>query len=144
MELARYRPDSCVCINVLEHVEDDRAALCHMAATLTPGGDIVLLVPAFAALYGPIDRKLGHYRRYNRDSIREVAMAAGLRVRKLRYMNVTGFFGWWVNAHVFRRDAQSEKQIEFFDRWIVPVQSRLEALVPPLLGQSLLVVLTPR
>lgn len=141
LELARYRPDSCVCLNVLEHVEDDRAALSHMAATLTPGGVIILLVPAFPALYGPIDRNLGHYRRYNRESIHVLVQAAGLRIRKLRYMNFSGFFGWWANAHIFHREAQSERQIEFFDRWIVPVQSRLEALVPPLFGQSLLAVL---
>jgi len=140
--LARFRPDSCVCLNVLEHVENDAAALRHMAATLVPGGIIVLLVPAFPSLYGLIDRHLGHYRRYRQDSLRQLAAAAGLRIRKLRYMNFIGFFGWWANAHLFRREAQSSSQIEFFDRWIVPAESRLESLIPPPFGQSLLAVLT--
>ena len=65
-DLARFRPDSCVCLNVLEHIADDRSALEAMASILAPGGVIVLLLPAFQALYGPIDRHLGHYRRYDR------------------------------------------------------------------------------
>jgi SAM-dependent methyltransferase len=140
-DLARYQPDSCVCLNVLEHIEDDYAALRHMYATLAPGGVIVLLVPAFSALYGPIDHRLGHYRRYSRDSIRKLAAAAGLHVRKLHYVNVAGFFGWWLNSHVFRREAQSLRQIEIFDRWVVPVESRLESLIRAPFGQSLLAVL---
>jgi SAM-dependent methyltransferase len=140
-ELARYRLDSCVCLNVLEHIEDDHAALRHMAATLAPGGTIVLLVPAFQSLYGPIDRNLGHYRRYTRGAIRKLADAARLRIRKLHYMNVVGFFGWWANSHIFHREAQSRRQIEFFDRWVVPVESRIESLLPPPFGQSLLAVL---
>jgi hypothetical protein len=46
-----------------------------------------------------------------------------------------------VNSHIFRRGAQSERQIEIFDRYVVPVMSRLEGMVPPPFGQSLFVVL---
>ena len=56
-------------------------------------------------------------------------------------MNLCGFFGWWANSHVFRREAQSERQIEFFDRKVVPLQSRIESMAPPPFGQSLFVVL---
>ena len=139
--LARFGADTCVCLNVLEHIEDDRAALGRMASVVGQGGTIVLLVPAFAALYGPIDRKLGHYRRYSRSAIGELAASAGLTVRRAHYVNLAGFFGWWANAHLLRREAQSEGQIRFFDRWVVPFQSRLEAVVPPPFGQSLFVVL---
>ena len=66
-ELARFHPDSCVCLNVLEHIEDDRRRSQAWHPCSTPGGVIVLLVPAFPALYGPIDRNLGHCRRYRRS-----------------------------------------------------------------------------
>jgi len=140
-QLARFAPDSCVCLNVLEHIEDDRAALAAMASVLVPGGMIVLLVPAFPALYGPIDRNLQHARRYSRGSLVTLARACGLEVRRLRYVNFAGFFGWWMNAHLFRRQVQSRTQIEIFDRYIVPWLSRLEASVPPPFGQSLFAVL---
>ena len=139
--LARFRPDSVVCVNVLEHIEDDAAALRSMAEIVVPGGVIVILVPAFEALYGPIDRNLGHYRRYRRGSLTRLAAGASLAVHKLHYVNAAGFFGWWVNARVLKRQTQSDGQIAFFDRWVVPVFSALESAVPPLFGQSLLAVL---
>jgi SAM-dependent methyltransferase len=140
-DLARFHPDSCVCLNALEHIRDDRQALDGMASILGPGGVVVLLVPAFPALYGPIDRNLGHYRRYSRGAIASLAAATSLRIRKVHYVNAAGFFGWWVNSHILRRRAQSEKQIEIFDRYLVPLLSRVEGMVPPPFGQSLFVVL---
>jgi SAM-dependent methyltransferase len=140
-DLGRYRPDSVVCVNVLEHIGDHAAALRSMAEILAPGGAIVLLVPAFDALYGSIDRNLGHYRRYRRSSLTALARGAGLDVRKLHYVNAAGFFGWWVNARLLKRETQSDGQIAVFDRWIVPVLSTIESAVPPPFGQSLLAVL---
>jgi SAM-dependent methyltransferase len=136
-ELGTLKPDTIVCLNVLEHIEDDGAALRQMASILPAGGAIVLLVPGFPSLYGPIDRKLGHYRRYTRGSLEK--LANGLRIRELRYVNAVGFFGWWINARLGRSE-QSERQIALFDR-LVPLLSRIEGLLPPPFGQSILAVL---
>jgi ubiquinone/menaquinone biosynthesis C-methylase UbiE len=140
-EFQSFRGDSCVCLNVLEHVEHDADALRQMAKVLAPGGVIILLVAASPSLYGRIDELLGHYRRYTRASISRLAREAGLHVKTSYYLNAVGFFGWWTNSHIFKRDAQSPAQIEFFDRYIVPVASRIESVVPPPFGQSLFVVL---
>jgi hypothetical protein len=129
-----------VLLNVLEHIDDDLGTVQRIASILPPRGRIALLAPAFPSLYGPIDRNLGHYRRYSRVGIRHLAQAAGLEIRKLRYVNALGFFGWWTNAHLLRRTAQSESQIHLFDR-LVPMVSRLESIVPPPFGQSLFAVL---
>jgi 2-polyprenyl-3-methyl-5-hydroxy-6-metoxy-1,4-benzoquinol methylase len=139
--LESFRADSCVCLNVLEHIEDDRDALRRMASVLTPDGIVVLIVPAFPSLYGPIDELLGHYRRYTRASISKLAEAAGMTVNTAHYMNAIGFFAWWINAHILKRRAQSAAQIEVFDRYVVPVSSRLEGWMHPPFGQSLFVVL---
>jgi SAM-dependent methyltransferase len=140
-DLASLRPDSCVCLNVLEHVEEDATALRAMASVLVPGGVIVLLVHAFQVLFGPIDRNLGHQRRYSRGSLRQLAALTGLRIRKVHYSNCVGFFGWWTNSHILKREAQSERQIEVFDRYLVPLISAAERLARPPFGQSLLAVL---
>ncbi len=139
-ELAGFAADSCVCLNVLEHLADDARALCAIASLLAPGGVIVLLVPAFPALYGPIDRNLGHYRRYTLDSLTRLATETGLRVRKAHYVNCAGFFGWWLNSHILKRESQSAKQIAAFER-LVPALSRLEEIAHPPFGQSLFAVL---
>ncbi len=139
--LARFEPDSCVCLNVLEHTPDDCLALAQMGAVVRPGGAIVLMVPAFPSLYGPIDRNLGHFRRYSRAAIARLAQRAGLRLRRVRYSNFIGFFGWWMNARVWKLEAQSARQIEVFDRYLVPIASAVEEIVPPPFGQSLVAVL---
>ena len=139
--LRRYAPDTCVCLNVLEHIEDDAEALDSMASILPAGGTVVLIVPAFAALYGPIDRNLGHYRRYSRRSITMLGQAAGLKVRKAHYMNSAGWAGWWLNARILKREKQSAAQIRFFDRYVVPPMEWVEERIRPPFGQSLFVVL---
>ncbi len=140
-DLSKFRPDSCVCLNVLEHIADDRQAMWNMTSVLEPGRVIVLIVPAFEALYGPIDHNLGHYRRYNPSSLRKLAADNGMRIRKMNYMNSIGFLGWWANARLFKRESQSEGQIEFFDRRLVPLLEPIERLAPPPFGQSLFVTM---
>ena len=140
-QLATLQLDSCVCLNVLEHVRDDAAALRAMARAIRPGAPIALIVPAFPSLYGPVDRKLGHFRRYTRTSLAATAHNARLAIREMQYLNVAGFFGWWLNARVLKRDAQSAAQIALFDRWIVPAAARIESVFGAPFGQSLFAVL---
>lgn len=140
-DLAALQPDSVVCLNVLEHVRDHRLALQHMHDVLVPGGRAVFLLPAFESLYGPIDSNLGHFRRYSKASWRALAESTGFRVRLSRYFNSIGFFGWWANARLFHRTAQSESQIELFDKVAVPLLSRLEGWIEPPFGQSIFTVI---
>jgi SAM-dependent methyltransferase len=141
LEWKHYNLDSVVMLNVLEHIADDARALQHAHAVLPKGGNLILLLPAFESLYGPIDANLGHYRRYSKGSIRRLVESQGFRVRRLRYFNSVGWFGWWVNARISRKTEQSEEQIRFFDSRIVPLLSRLEAAIEPPIGQSLFAVL---
>lgn len=134
-------PDSVVCLNVLEHIEDDLGTLKAFASILPQGGRAVLIVPAFMGLYGPIDKHLGHYRRYTRSSFASTAARAGFKANELRYMNTVGFFGWWANAKILKREEQSEGQIDLFDKRIVPVLERLESWISPPFGQSVFAVL---
>ena len=139
--LAEHDFDSIVCLNVLEHISDDRKALEQMHAVLSPAGRVILIVPAFESLYGPIDAKLGHFRRYSWNQLRQLASTLGFKITVGHYLNVVGFFGWWFNAHVLRKTEQSEKQIRFFDSWIVPTMSKIEGIVTPPFGQNIFAVL---
>ncbi|HEX7254494.1 MAG TPA: class I SAM-dependent methyltransferase [Gaiellaceae bacterium] len=74
--------DAAVLGEVLEHVEDDRAALQEVARVLRPGSVIALSVPADPSLYGPSDEWAGHVRRYTRPDLIGVCTAAGLAVHR--------------------------------------------------------------
>ena len=136
-----FEPDTIICLNVLEHIQDDRNALAHMFNIMRPGGKVCLIVPAYEALRGPIDNALGHYRRYTLGKVRRVSLSVGFVIRNLHYMNVVGFFGWWLNARVFKRTNQSPFQVRAFDRFVVPSLLRMERMVPPPFGQNIFAVL---
>jgi SAM-dependent methyltransferase len=88
--------DYVLCQNVLEHIEDDHAAMSAMAAGLRPGGRLTVLVPAHPRLYGALDRTFGHHRRYTRERLRDVVESAGLVITDLHAFNLLGVPGWWV------------------------------------------------
>ncbi len=77
--------DLVTCIDVLEHLEDDRRAIGELVRILRPGGLLVVSVPAFKFLWGDHDTIYGHHRRYTTGEIRDRFEAAGLRMRKASY-----------------------------------------------------------
>src|SRR5437016_9797179 len=57
--------DTVICLNVLEHIEDDRRGLANLYSALDHGGRAILLVPEGQSVFGTIDVALGHFRRYS-------------------------------------------------------------------------------
>jgi len=137
---AEKKFDAIVLMNVLEHIKDDRAVLAELKKFLSPTGRIVVLVPAGQWAFGPMDTRLGHYRRYTKAYTRPLVAGLGLELEKMRYYNFVGIWGWWYNAKFGKIQAQSDTQIRIFDGWIVPALSRVEKFLPPPVGQSLLFV----
>jgi SAM-dependent methyltransferase len=131
--------DTVVCTNVLEHVRDDRRGLEHMHTLLVPGGRLLLFVPAFPALWGTLDEADHHYRRYGRSELRTKLVDAGFRVERLAFTNPLGIVGWVLNGKVLKRQVVSAGQLRLYDR-LVPALSRLERVVRPPLGLSLVAV----
>jgi SAM-dependent methyltransferase len=80
-QIAGLRFDLLLLLDVLEHVEDDRALLLRLTRDhLRPGGQVLIMVPAIPALYGSHDVFLKHYRRYERRALVELARSCGVRV----------------------------------------------------------------
>ncbi len=136
--LAAERFDTVICLNVLEHVENDRASLAVLRRLLTPGGRLVLLVPALRALYGTLDHALGHHRRYGRAELVAKLRDAGLSPRHVEYFNLAGIPGWWLAGRVLRRSLIPTASLRWYDA-LVPL-FRLERLLPWRIGQSLIAI----
>ena len=139
-ELAAYKFDTVVCVNVLEHIEDDIAALATFREVVIPQGKIAVFVPAVQAAYGPLDAELGHYRRYSRTTLHRAFTLAGLKVLKLRYTNPIGLLGWMYNAHISKSLTHSPEQVRLFDQLIAPWALPIDRLIPPPVGLSLVCV----
>jgi glycosyltransferase involved in cell wall biosynthesis len=102
-DLAGDRLDSVVCLNVLEHIDDDTRVLAELYRAIEPGGVLIVLVPAHAQLYSDLDRNLGHHRRYTRELLEERFREAGFVVEKSRYFNWVGAIGWYVYGRLMQR-----------------------------------------
>lgn len=100
---------SVVCLNMLEHFEDDLKALQNFHRALRQGGGIAVLVPAFPGLYGSMDQKFGHFRRYRAKGIRELMERAGFSCR-VEYFNLLGIPGWWWRFRVMKSESFSPRQ----------------------------------
>jgi len=102
-DLAGNRIDSVVCLNVLEHIEDDKRVLAELYRAIEPGGVVIVLVPAHPELYSDLDRHLGHFRRYTRALLEERFREAGFAIEKSRYFNWVGAAGWYVFGRLLKR-----------------------------------------
>ncbi|HSQ34971.1 MAG TPA: class I SAM-dependent methyltransferase [Candidatus Binatia bacterium] len=134
--------DAILSVNVLEHIEADEHELSSYRQRLAKRqGTLCLFVPARPELFTAIDRDFGHFRRYTRAGLRVKLETAGFTVRRLAYFNLIGYFGWWWNFHLLKKRSFAAEQVRFFDRYIFPLQHRIEAnVMRPPIGMSLLAV----
>ena len=128
--------DTIVCMNVLEHIADDRSALRHMMEMLRPRGTLFLLVPAHNSFFTPWDDASGHFRRYSKRDVRamisEVPDSSRFQVTQY-YFNAIGGLGHFFVFQVLGKAPTKSVagEIGFFDKWIVPVMRRIEGRRTP-------------
>ncbi|MEY2403999.1 MAG: hypothetical protein QOD38_1550 [Acidimicrobiaceae bacterium] len=132
--------DTIVVINVLEHIEDDAAALATFRDHLRPGGHLLVYAPAFEGLYSDFDQKIGHYRRYHRGPMIGAMLRAGLEVVDANYVNAPGALAWWLMAKKLRLQPTAPWSVRLYDRVFVPMVRRIESGRKIPLGQSILCV----
>ena len=131
--------DCVLYIDVLEHIEDDRAEIQAAARLVRPSGYMVILAPAHRWLFSEFDKTIGHLRRYNRTTLLAL-MPAGWIQEKLVYMDSLGVLLSLGNVIGLRQSIPTESQILFWDRLCVPISRLTDRLFFGLLGKSVLAV----
>jgi SAM-dependent methyltransferase len=123
------RLDTVLCLNVLEHVKDDAAALRNIHNVLDEGGRAIVLVPQGTRLYGSLDRVLGHYRRYTREQLITLGEQMHFQVQTVLSFNRVGVLAWWFNGRVLQRTTFGIGQIKLLNL-LMPLLRRLEPWLP--------------
>jgi glycosyltransferase involved in cell wall biosynthesis/phospholipid N-methyltransferase len=121
--------DTIICLNVIEHVDDDLEALRNIRRALGPGGRAVVLVPQDPNLMGTLDEVLGHQRRYTPETLAAVAKRAGFRVDDILFFNRVGTPAWWLNGKVLKRRDFGLAQIMTLNL-LTPLFRRLDPILP--------------
>ncbi len=110
--------DTVLCLNVLEHIEDDLLGLRNISTVLAAGGRAIVLVPNSAKLFGQLDIVLGHFRRYSRSYLRQRLAQAGLDVECMIDFNRISWPGWFIASRLLRRSRISRWQLGLFDNLV--------------------------
>jgi glycosyltransferase involved in cell wall biosynthesis len=121
--------DSVVCLNVLEHVEDDLQGLRNIYSALKPGGRAIVLVPHDQRIFGTLDKALGHYRRYSHQELRTKMEQLGFRVDTILNFNRISRPGWFISGRVLKQSTLSPLQMKLFDQ-MVWLWRRIDASLP--------------
>src|SRR5262249_40539117 len=136
--LSDFKPDTIVCLNVLEHIEDDRSVLLHIYRNVPAGCRIVFLVPFNPRLYSRFDREIGHFRRYRKDELEGKMLAAGFRTEKQFFFNKAGVIAWWIGNTLFQQRSITAWQLKIFNL-LTPLFRFLDVILP-MKGLSTVVV----
>jgi len=106
--------DLVLVTDVIEHVDDDAAALAEVARILRPGGAAIVTVPCFPSLWGLQDRVAHHKRRYRMGGLCDRITASGLRIDRKFHFNFLLFPAIWGARRMLeliKPDIASENQI---------------------------------
>jgi SAM-dependent methyltransferase len=118
-----------ICLNVVEHVDDDRAALLNIKSALKPGGRAIVLVPNDPDLFGTLDEVLSHKRRYTEESLTQLGRDCGLVIFKVIPFNHSGSIAWWLNGKLLKRTHFGRFQVLMLN-WLTPLFRRIETFLP--------------
>jgi glycosyltransferase involved in cell wall biosynthesis len=126
--LAEYKPDSVVCMNVLEHVEDDQGVLDSLQRVLPPGCRLVFLVPFNPKLYSEFDRQIGHFRRYQKGELEKKMQKAGFLVERQFYFNKVGVLAWRIGNTLFGQRTITSGQLKLYN-FLTPLFRVLDSIL---------------
>jgi 2-polyprenyl-3-methyl-5-hydroxy-6-metoxy-1,4-benzoquinol methylase len=129
--------DTVFALNVVEHIEDDVLAVANCAKFLKKGGTLLILVPAYQALYNHFDKELYHYRRYNKKMLGTLFQKNQLAIRRQWYFNLIGILGWFVSGKLQKNKTIPKGQMGLYNK-LVPVFKLADALTFKKAGLSVI------
>jgi len=136
--IARESIDLAYSFNVLEHVEDDAAALRELRRVLKPGGRLLLYVPAFMILYSAMDRRIGQVRRYRKNALVALVQRARFAVDDVRYADSLGFVAALAFKTVGPPSGElSPRAVRVYDKYLFPLSRALDVCLDPVIGKNL-------
>jgi 2-polyprenyl-3-methyl-5-hydroxy-6-metoxy-1,4-benzoquinol methylase len=140
--------DTIFMIHVLEHIKNDDLAIDHISHLLTPGGYLLIQVPALQWLFSEHDKSIGHYRRYNKENLLNLVNLDKFKVEKLCYQDPIGIIGSLIYFKFKKIKLKSydglklvNNQGSIYNNYIIPFEEFFENYINFPIGLSLTIVL---
>lgn len=129
--------DAIVYADVLEHIEADRRELLLAVKHLKSTGFLIVMAPAHQSLYTPFDAAVGHFRRYNKNSLAAV-VPSGLDCLEMKYLDSVGLCSTLANRLILRSAMPNKYQLAIWDKLLIPASRLIDPLLNYKLGKSIL------
>lgn len=136
IDLAGKTFDTILYIDVLEHIEKDQEEFDRACKLLAPGGKLIVLSPAHQYLFSPFDKSIGHFRRYDKKSIRNLHSEI-VKLDALIYLDSLGWLLSCANKLILSQSMPTKKQILFWDRTIIPISKILDRIINFCFGKTI-------
>ncbi len=131
--------DTVFALNVVEHINDDNLAIANAKKLLVKGGKLIILVPAYQALYNQFDKSLEHYRRYTKENLNPLISNNQLEIIHSQYFNAIGIIGWYVSGKLQKNDSIPDGQMRLYDK-LVPIFKIVDKVIFNAFGLSVITV----
>jgi SAM-dependent methyltransferase len=125
--------DGVVLLNVLEHIEDDDAAMRHVYRILRPGGVAVIELPAGPNLFDIYDRQLMHHRRYRMPDLLRQLRSHGFTIVDRNHLGFLFYPGFWAVKKRNRRHLKASPE----EQRAIVLGQMCQARSNPLMGYTM-------
>jgi SAM-dependent methyltransferase len=110
----------CAC-DVVEHVDDDRAAFAELARVARPGAALLISVPLHPSAWTAFDRIVGHRRRYEPSRLTEALARAGFSILRSASYGMKPRRSWLVDRGMWYLENQPERAMWWYNRVLMPL-----------------------
>jgi glycosyltransferase involved in cell wall biosynthesis len=117
-EPLQSKVDTVVCLNVLEHIENDAGTLQAIRTALEPNGRLILLVPNDPRAFGTLDEAVGHFRRYTTEGLTALLGQNGYELENMLRFNRVSMPGWRFVGQVRKAKMVSSFGLRIFDKFV--------------------------
>jgi cyclopropane fatty-acyl-phospholipid synthase-like methyltransferase len=130
--------DTILYIDVLEHLQDDQGELRRAVEWMKPRGRLIVLSPAHQSLFSKFDHSIGHLRRYEKGSIRNIVDNSKLKEEHLFYLDSMGCLSSLANKWMLKQSMPTLKQIHFWDTKLIPISRVTDKLFGLTIGKTII------
>ena len=132
--------DNIATYNVFEHIQNNKEVLKQVYNKLKKDGKLFIFVPAHQKLYSEFDKRLGHFRRYERDEFLSLVQSAGFKIKEWHFFDSFGYLLALVYRFINKNGSIKKNQIKIFDKVVFPFSKIFDNLFRNYFGKNIYAV----
>ena len=125
----------------MEHIKKDEKEVLNAYNKLKSNGFLIISVPAFQHLYTQYDKKIGHFKRYNKADFKKMFLNLKIKKYKMTYFDSIGYFFILISKFLNISSKVNFKQSIMLWNFLIPLSKKLDFFLSKFIGKSLMVII---